>query len=116
MNINDYQKDIASAIRQIPKHPTRFNVEPHLMVLDFTNAIAGEAGELANVGKKIYRKRQGYRKEKYADINYEHLKEEFADVLSNCFEMAIAMGWSVEEILLNKLEEKQANGKEEENK
>ncbi len=100
------QKQYASALQKIPNHPTTQKAEAHIMTLDFTNAIAGEAGELANIGKKLYRKRMGYRMEKYKPITEQHLKEEFADVLGNCLEMAIAKGWSIENILMDKLKEK----------
>lgn len=113
MNINDYQKEYASAIKNRRNHPIISDsyTSRQLIILDSTNAISAEAGELANVGKKIYRfKQHHFKPEQYSKITEEHLKEEFADVLSNCFDMACRMGWSVEEILLDKLKEKR-NGK-----
>jgi len=121
MDINQYQKEYALAIKSTFKHPIEGDLKfgrvldstwgRSLIIMDSTNAIAAEAGELANIGKKIYRfKTFGYKPEKYGQVNEEDLKEEFSDVLSNCFDMACRMGWSVEEILLQKLKEKQSNG------
>lgn len=107
MELQEYQSKFEDAILNIKGHPT-FNQTPkEIKILDFTNAIAGEAGELANVGKKLYRKSTGYKKVKYLSIREQDLKEELADVLSNCMEFIIAMGWDFETLLLNKLKEKQ---------
>lgn len=106
MELQEYQSKFRAAILNIKGHPAFSPTLKEIKVIDFTNAIAGEAGELANVGKKIYRKSMGYRKVKYSGIKEQDLKEELADVLSNCIEFVIAMDWDLETLLLKKLKEK----------
>ena len=107
MELQEYQSKFEDAILNIKGHPTFILSLKEIKILDFTNAIAGEAGELANVGKKLYRKSMGYKKLKYSSVREQDLKEELADVLSNCIEFIIAMDWDFETLLLNKLKEKQ---------
>lgn len=106
MEIKEYQAQFLDAIAKHPNHPAFTHALKEIQIMDFTNAIAGEAGELANIGKKVFRKSMGYRVEKYVHCGEYQLKEELTDVLSNCLEFIIAMGWDLEELLLNKLKEK----------
>lgn len=71
----------------------------HLQIwkyVDWSNAIAGESGELCNLVKKM--KRDG-------NITLEQLSKEIADIITYCTLFAIKLNIDLEETLIKKFNE-----------
>lgn len=69
---------------------------------EWSNALAGEAGEVCNLTKKMSRDSHG---ERDRDKDMIELGKEIADVMCYCSLLASACGFDLEEILIQKFNE-----------
>lgn len=81
MNMNEYQQAAARTIRK--------DLYPEQQGMHALHGIVGEIGEIHSIYQKSY---QGH------EIDRNHLKKEFGDLLWFIAEYCTAMGWTLEEV------------------
>lgn len=101
MNAKDYQEQAARTINRLDVDASK----QQMQAINFTLGMAGEAGEAANIIKKIVF--HGH------EDKYPALMEEVGDVLWYCAALCEIMGWDlgvVMEFSIQKLQARYPNG------